>query len=101
MFFGTQGYISNRSNLYTWFIHTYHKAKANSFPADMERHFFFLHKQGLIQHYFTTKKGVNFVKSEFATKQRKMYLTTSMSKTRLSHIYRGKNYVFYFICSPF
>ena len=36
------------------------------------------------------KKWVNFDKSELVTKQRKMYLTTSMSKTRLPHIYRGK-----------
>ena len=33
------------------------------------------------------KKFVNCNKSEFATKQRKMYLTTSMSKKKLSHIY--------------
>ena len=42
---------------------------------------------------FCLKKCVNFDKSEFATKQRKMYLTTSMSKIRLPPIYRGKNYV--------
>ena len=40
---------------------------------------------------FYPKKCVNFEKSEFATKQRKIYLTTSMSKTRLPHIYRNKN----------
>ena len=28
------------------------------------------------------KKGVNFDKSEIATRQRKMYLTTSMSKKK-------------------
>ena len=39
---------------------------------------------------FYPKKCVNFDKSEFATKQRKMYLTTSMNKTRLPHIYRGR-----------
>ena len=50
---------------------------------------------------FDPKKCVNFDKSEFATKQRKMYLTTSMSKTRLPHIYRGKTYVINFICSSF
>ena len=42
---------------------------------------------------FYPKKCVNCDKSEFATKQRKMYLTTSMSKIRLPPIYRGKNYV--------
>ena len=38
-------------------------------------------------------KCVNCDQSEVATKQRKMYLTTSMSKIRLPHIFRGKNYV--------
>ena len=32
-------------------------------------------------------------KSEFVTKQRKMCLTTSISKIRLQHIYRRNNYV--------
>ena len=50
---------------------------------------------------FYTKKFANFDKSEFATKQPKMYLTTSMNKTRLPHIYRGKTYVINFICSSF
>ena len=62
---------------------------------------FFLHKQGLIKNYFNHKKCVNFDKSEFASKQRKMYLTTRMSKTRLPHIYGGKNYVNILICSYF
>ena len=39
------------------------------------------------------RKCVNCDKSEFTTKQRKMYLTTSKSKIRLPHIYRGNNYV--------
>ena len=51
------------------------------------------------------EKVRNFDKSEFATKQSKLYckvyLTTSMSKTRVPHIYRGKNYVINLICSPF
>ena len=38
------------------------------------------------------KKCIDFDKSEFSTKQRNMYLTTNMSKTRLPHIFRGKNY---------
>ena len=42
---------------------------------------------------FYLKKCVNFDKSEFATKQHEMYLTTRISKTRLPHIYRGKNCV--------
>ena len=46
---------------------------------------------------FYPKKRVNFNKSEFATKQRKI----CMSKTRLPHIYRGKKYVIYLICSSF
>ena len=44
---------------------------------------------------------MNFNKSEFARKQCKMNLTTSMSKTRLPHIYRGKKYVISLICSSF
>ena len=40
---------------------------------------------------FYLEKCLNFDKSEFATKQRKIYLKTSISKTRLPHIYRGKN----------
>ena len=43
---------------------------------------FFTHAR-FHKNYFTPKKGVNCDKSEFATKQRKMYLTTSMSKIRL------------------
>ena len=35
---------------------------------------------------FYPKKCVNFDKSEFATKQRKVYLTISMSKIRLPRI---------------
>ena len=50
---------------------------------------------------FYPKKCVNFDKSEFATKQRKMYFTTSMSKTRELHIYRGKNYVIRFFVPNF
>ena len=46
---------------------------------------------------FYLKKCVNFDKSELAIKQYKMYLTTSMRKTRLPPMYRGKNYVISFI----
>ena len=46
-----------------------------------------------------TKKCVNLDKGDFATKHRKMYLITSISKTRLPHIYRGQNYIFNLICS--
>ena len=42
---------------------------------------------------FLPKKCVNCDKIEFATKQRKMYLTTNISKIRLPHTYRGNNYV--------
>ena len=50
---------------------------------------------------FYPKKRVDYHKSEFAIKQREMGLTTSISKTRLPHLYRGNNYVINFICSPF
>ena len=45
------------------------------------------------QKLFYPRKCVTCDKSEFATKQRKMCLTTSMSKIRLPHIYRSNNYV--------
>ena len=50
---------------------------------------------------FYLKKCINFHKRELVTKQRKMYLTSSMSKTRLPHTFRGKNYVTNLICSSF
>ena len=42
-----------------------------------------------------SKKCVICDKMEFVTKERKMYFTKYMSKVRLSHIYRGNNYVSY------
>ena len=39
-----------------------------------------LHEQGLSQNYFTRNRCVNYNKSDFATKQRKMYLTKTMRK---------------------
>ena len=45
------------------------------------------------QKIFYPRKCVTCDKSEFATKQRKMCLTTSMSKIILPHIYRSNNYV--------
>jgi hypothetical protein len=54
---------------------------------------YFLHEQGLIQNHFTQTRCVNYNKSEFATKQRKMFLTTTMNKIALPHNYRGNNYV--------
>ena len=41
------------------------------------------------QNLFYPRKCLFCDKREFATKQRKMYFTTCMSKIRLSHIYRG------------
>ena len=41
---------------------------------------------------FYPKKCVNCNKSDFATKQRKIYLATIMSKIRLPQIYRSNNY---------
>ena len=40
---------------------------------------------------FYPRKCVTCDKSEFVTKQREMFLTTSMSKIRLPHIYRSNN----------
>ena len=45
------------------------------------------------QKLFYPRKCVTCDRSEFATKQHKMWLTTSMSKIRLPHIYRSNNYV--------
>ena len=56
----------------------------------------FLHKQRLHQNYVTQNRCVNYKKSEFATKQQKMYLTTTMSKIGLAHNYRGNNVIHYF-----
>ena len=50
---------------------------------------------------FYPKKWLNFYKSEFATKQCKMYFSTSRSKTSLPHIYIGKNYVIIFFVPLF
>ena len=49
-----------------------------------------LHEQGLSQNYFTQNGCVNYSKTEFATKQRKMYLTTPMSQIGPPQNYRGK-----------
>ena len=62
---------------------------------------FFYTQARFDQNLFYQKKCVNFNNSEFATKQQKMYLKTSMSKTRLLHIYKGKNYVIILICFYF
>ena len=43
---------------------------------------FYTSKDGL-QNYFTGYRSVNYNKSAFGTKQRKMYLTTTMSKKGL------------------
>ena len=45
----------------------------------------FLHKEGLSQNYYTQYRAINYNKSEFATKQRKVYLTTNMSKKGPPH----------------
>ena len=60
--------------------------------ADMEKDNFFTPAR-FEQKLFYPRKCVTCDKSEFATKQRKMCLTTSMSKIRLPHIYRSNNYV--------
>ena len=44
------------------------------------------------QKLFYPRKCTNCDKSEFTTKQHEIYLTTSMSKIRLPHICKGKNY---------
>ena len=62
------------------------------FCADMEKDNFFTPAR-FEQKLFYPRKCVTCDKSEFATKQRKMCLTTSMSKIRLPHIYRSNNYV--------
>ena len=59
---------------------------------DMEKDNFFTPAR-FEQKLFYPRKCVTCDKSEFATKQRKMCLTTSMSKIRLPHIYRSNNYV--------
>ena len=58
-------------------------------PRHGKRQFFLL-KQSFSTNYFSQKKCVNFNKSEFRTKQGKMYLRTIMRKIRLPHFYRGK-----------
>ena len=55
-----------------------------------KKHFFFI-KARLEPKLFYPKKCVKCNKSEFATKQRKMYLTKSMIKIRLLHIYTISN----------
>ena len=50
---------------------------------------------------FYPKNCVNFNKRDISTKQCKMLLTTSISNTRLPHIYKGKNYVISLACSSF
>ena len=67
----------------------------------MEKRQFFLKQARFDPKIFNPEKCVIFDKSEFATKQRKMYSTTSMSKTRLPHIYIGKKYVNNLISSSF
>ena len=60
----------------------------------------FLHEQGLSQNYFTQNRCVNYNKSEFAIKQRNMYLTTTMSKIGLQHNYTGNLYVIHNFFPP-
>ena len=62
-------------------LHLSIKVECNSALVHTWRKKNFLHKQGLIQNYFT-QKVYKFWKSELATKQRKTYLTTSMSKKK-------------------
>ena len=68
--------------------------------TDMEKDNLFT-QQRFDPKLFSLKKCVNLKKSELTTKQLKIFLTTSMNKTGLPHIYRGKNYVVYLICSSF
>ena len=60
--------------------------------SDMEKENLFT-QASFEQKLFYPKKCVNCNKSEFATKQRKIYVTKSMSKIRPPHIYRIDNYV--------
>ena len=53
----------------------------------------FIYKSNIWAKTILHKKCANCNKSEFATKQRKLYLTKKMSKIRLPHIYGGNNYV--------
>ena len=52
------------------------------------------------QKLFYMRKCVTCDRSEFATKQRKMCLTTNMSKIRLPHIYKCNNYVIMIKINP-
>ena len=60
--------------------------------SDMEKDNYFTPAR-FEQKLFYPTKCVTCDKSEFATKQRKICLTTSMSKIRLPHINRSNNYV--------
>ena len=60
--------------------------------ADMEKDNFFTPAK-FEQKLFYPRKCVTCDKREFATKQHKMCLTTSISKIRLPNIYRSNNYV--------
>ena len=68
--------------------------------SDMEKYNFFLHEQGLSQNYFTQNRCVNYNSCEFAIKQGKMYLTTTISKMGLPHNYRGNIQLTNYIFSP-
>ena len=59
---------------------------------DMEKDNFFTQAR-VEPNYFTQNRCVNYNKSEFAKQQRKMYLTSTMSKIGLPHNYKGNNYV--------
>ena len=84
--------MCSEKNIYSYvFKGSYGTIFPNISNADMETGNFFFTQARFDPKLFYPKKCVNFVKSEFATKQRKIYLTTSMSKTRLPHIYRNKN----------
>ena len=60
--------------------------------ADMEKDNFFTPAK-FEQKLFYPRKCVTCDKREFATKQHKMCLTTSISKIRLPNIYRSNNYI--------
>ena len=63
------------------------------YDPDMEKDIFFL-TNNVLSTTILPKELINFDKSEFATKQ-------CIGKTRLPHIYRGKNYIIHFICYSF
>ena len=65
---------------YIWLFKSFIAENYSQSNTGMEKDKKKLYKQGLSQNYFTQNSCVNYNKSKFATKQRKMYLTTTMSK---------------------